>query len=281
MLRTVCSLLSGVSLLVWTSLGLASAGHLKVLTYNIAGLPDGFMTAHPSANMPLIGPLLAPYDLVLIQEDFAYGVELRRNVAQPFQSPPFLRTGQWNFGDGLSLFSSRPFSRLFREPWRACHGVVDSYFDCLTPKGYSVARQTLGPELELDVYDIHLDAGASPGDEQARAAQIDQLIEAIVQRSRGRAVLVGGDTNVRSREYALLERFEQATGLSDACSALHCPERARIDRIFYRSSATLTLRPRSFRLDARFVNVRREPLSDHLPVAVEFDWSSAGERGRP
>lgn len=281
MLRAVFAVFSGLLLLAWSSLGLAAAGRLKVLTYNIAGLPDGFMTAHPSANMPLIGPLLARYDLALIQEDFAYGPELRRGVALPYQSAPFLRAGQWNFGDGLSLFSARPFFGLSREPWRACHGVVDSYFDCLTPKGYSVARQTLGADLELDVYNIHLDAGGGPADEQAREAQIEQLIDAIAQRSRGRALLVGGDTNLRSRQYGLIARFEQATGLRDACATLHCPERARIDRIFYRSSSTLTLEPRSFRLDPRFVNSRGEPLSDHLPVAVEFDWSPASDRTRP
>lgn len=33
----------------------AAVGRLKILTYNIAGLPDGFSTEHPSANVAAIG----------------------------------------------------------------------------------------------------------------------------------------------------------------------------------------------------------------------------------
>ncbi len=232
------------------------------------------MTAHPSANMARIGALLGHYDLALIQEDFAFGVQLRQSVTLRFQSPAFVRAGRFHFGDGLSQFAVEPFTALQREPWRACHGVVDSYFDCLTPKGFVSTRQRLAEGVEIDVYNVHLDAGSSSPDQQAREVQVDQLIEAIAQRSAGRPILLGGDTNIRSQR-DLLARFEQATGLADACEALHCPDSRRIDRVLFRSSPGLTISPRKWSIDRRFVDANGQPLSDHLAVAVEFDWKSS------
>jgi hypothetical protein len=273
MMRSTLSVLLVLLTAAWSGAAAAAVGRLKVLTYNIAGLPDGFMTAHPSANMQRIGSLLGHYDLALVQEDFAYATELRKSVALPFQSPPFVRAGRFDFGDGLSQFATREFTALQREPWRACHGVVDSYFDCLTPKGFVSTRQRLAEGVEVDVYDLHLDAGSSSEDQRAREAQVDQLLEAIAQRSTGRPILLAGDTNLRSTR-GLLTRFEQATGLADACEALHCPEPTRIDRVFYRSSPQLSLSPRKWSIDRRFVDEKGQPLSDHLAVAVEFAWTS-------
>jgi hypothetical protein len=102
MMRSTLMVLAGLFTVAWSWVADAAVGQLKVLTYNIAGLPDGFMTPHPSANMARIGQLLGRYDLVLIQEDFAFGTELRKSVTLPFQSPAFVRAGRLHFGDGLS-----------------------------------------------------------------------------------------------------------------------------------------------------------------------------------
>jgi hypothetical protein len=273
MVRSTLSVLVGLFTVVWSSVVCAAVGHLKVLTYNVAGLPDGFMTAHPSANMPQIGRLLAHYDLALVQEDFAFGASLRQSVSLPFQSPAFVRGGRLHFGDGLSQFAVQPFSALQREPWRECYGVLDSYFDCLTPKGFTSTRQRLAEGVEIDVYNVHLDAGSSHSDQRAREAQVAQLVEAIAQRSPGRPLVLAGDTNIRS-QHDLLTKFERDTGLVDACEALHCPDPRRIDRVFFRSSSTLTISARKWSIDRRFVDAKGQPLSDHLAVAVELDWSN-------
>jgi len=273
MVRRALAVLTALSTFAWSCVAGAATGHLKVLTYNVAGLPDGFMTPHPSANMARIGMLLAHYDLALIQEDYVYGALLRKSVKLPFQSPAFVRAGHLHFGDGLSQFATRAFTALQREPWRACHGVVDSYFDCLTPKGFTSTQQRLAEGVEIDVYNVHLDAGSSSADQRAREAQVEQLVAAIAQRSAGRAVLLAGDTNLRSQA-EVLARFKRATGLLDACEVLHCPETRRIDRVFYRSSPALTLSARKWRIDRRFVDAKGQPLSDHMAVAVEFDWKS-------
>jgi hypothetical protein len=258
----------------------ATSGRLRVLTYNVAGLPDGVMTAHPSANMPRIGELLGAYDLVFAQEDFAYAAELRSRLPLPHASEAFVRGGRLDFGDGLSQFSRFPFASFERATWRTCHGMVDSFFDCLTPKGFTYARQTLAPGVEVDVYNLHMDAGFGRGDADARQAQIEQLIEAVRLRSANSAVILAGDTNINSAQHALLTHFEKRTGLIDSCDALNCREPRRIDRIFFKSSAELELEPRRWAIDRRFVDTQKRPLSDHLAVAVDFEWKALDPKAR-
>jgi hypothetical protein len=263
------SLLLGLGPARASALDTTGTGHLKLLTYNVAGLPEGLSQSHPSVNLPLISKLLNRYDIVLVQEDFSYPALLRRSITHAFISPP---STQPSLGDGLSEFSRLRFADFQRETWTACHGFIDSYNDCLAPKGFSYARHEFAPGVFVDIYDVHLDAGGGPGDRQARESQIAQLTLAIAKHSAGQAVIVGGDTNIRRGQSDLLQRFENDTGLSDACAAAHCAEPARIDRFFFRSSRTLTLTAKSVAIDSRFVDARGQALSDHFAVAAEFDW---------
>ena len=246
-----------------------NTGHLKLLTYNVAGLPEGLSRSHPSVNLPIISRLINRYDIVLVQEDFSYPALLRRSATHPFVSSIPTQPG---LGDGLSEFSRVPFAEFARETWTACHGFFDSYNDCLAPKGFGFARHEFAPGLFVDVYDVHLDAGGAPGDRLAREQQIAQLTRAIAQRSAGHAVIVAGDTNIRRNQAGLLQRFQSDTGLTDACAALSCNEPGRIDRVFFRSSAQLTFTPKSLGVDPSFVDARGQALSDHLAVAAELDW---------
>lgn len=248
-----------------------ASGSFELVTINVAGLPEGISRSHPLANLPLIGERLNRYDIALVQEDFAYPLELRRGVRLPHSTPPFVRSSL-DFGDGLSQFSRLPFSEFRREAWQSCHGVVDSFFDCLTPKGFARSRQSLGPDTFVHVYNLHMDAGWSAEDREARARQLAQLGEAIQRDSAGQALIVGGDTNLLGRDRALLERLMAEAGLEDACAETRCPEPWRIDRVLYRSSDRVRLRPRRWRIASEFVDAARRPLSDHLAVAVRFEW---------
>ncbi|HVJ15857.1 MAG TPA: hypothetical protein VM686_10450, partial [Polyangiaceae bacterium] len=115
-------------------------GNFSLLTYNVAGLPEGLSSSTPSVNMPLISKLLNRYDLALVQEDFAYGRELRSAIAHQYTTPAFLRVDRTTLGDGLSQFSNTPFVGLLRETWRECNGIFGAFFDCLAPKGFTFAR---------------------------------------------------------------------------------------------------------------------------------------------
>jgi endonuclease/exonuclease/phosphatase family metal-dependent hydrolase len=249
-------------------------GRIRLVTYNVAGLPEGLSQSHPVLNLPLVGKLLNKYDLALVQEDFAYPELLRQNLRLPYASAAFVRGQAVHFGDGLSQFGKLPFGAPWRAAWRACHGVVDSYFDCLTPKGLALIRVQLTPQTSLDVYDVHLDAGSGEGDVAARAAQLEQLMTTVTEMSANNAVLVGGDFNLTEAERASFYLLSSTVRLVDVCAALHCPEPTRIDRVLFRDSPALALKPRSWRLDSAFRDGRGGPLSDHLPVAIELAWAA-------
>ena len=95
----------------------SAQGNLDLVTYNVAGLPEGISRSHPLRYLPLIGKLLNQYDLALVQEDFAYPLELRRELGFAHGSPAFVRGKRIDFGDGLSEFSRVPFSGFMREAW--------------------------------------------------------------------------------------------------------------------------------------------------------------------
>jgi len=256
----------------WNSAALPKAGRFSVITYNVAGLPEGLSESHPAANLPLIGERLSRYDLALVQEDFAYADSLRLKLTLPFQSRPFVRGERYDFGDGLSVFSRFRFGELVRTAWTTCHGLTSDYFDCLTPKGFSVTTLELADGARLDVYDVHLDAGYSEADRNARSSQLEQLAAAVIAHSADRAALVGGDFNLEPGEFVKLERFEHATGLEDTCSVLRCSDMKRIDRVLYRAASDLRLVPTSWRIAPGFVDARGASLSDHEPVRVDFRW---------
>jgi endonuclease/exonuclease/phosphatase family metal-dependent hydrolase len=248
-------------------------GRFEVVTYNVAGLPEGLSNVHPVANLPVIGGLLNKFDVALVQEDFAYPDLLRQRASHPYRSTGFVRGEQLHFGDGLSLFSRLPARELGRERWAACHGVVDSYFDCLTPKGWASWRVDLSPGLSIDVYDVHLDAGAARADVLARDAQLSQLVGAL-KRSSDRAVVLGGDFNLTQAELASFKKAMSGLGLLDVCEHLRCGQPTRLDRVLFRSSPSLRLFARSWRLASGFHDASGRPLSDHEPVVVSLAWQS-------
>jgi endonuclease/exonuclease/phosphatase family metal-dependent hydrolase len=257
-----------------------TAGELKLVTYNVAGLPEGISASHPSVNMPKIGKLLNDYDIALVQEDFAYPLELRSSIRHPYASAPFVRGTALDFGDGLSQFGRLPFERFTRNVWARCSGYLSDGCDCLTPKGFTFARYVLAEGTTVDVYNLHMDAGDSRADRAARALQLSQIAAAIMEYSVEKAVIVAGDTNASHAERGLLQRFMAETGLREVCDELGCMDPRRIDRVFFRNSRDLSLRPRSWSTDRRFVDAARRPLSDHLAVAVKFAWEARAARDR-
>lgn len=250
------------------------SGTLRMLSYNIAGLPHFVSKSRPVLNIPHISRLINRYALVLVQEDFSYHGELARHALHPHRSEPKRFTGTL-MSDGLNRFSSLPFQELRRERWTSCHGLLSHANDCLAEKGFSVARTYLAEDTTVDVYNVHADAGGGVEDAKARAEGFDQLTRFIRKHSKGQAVIVAGDTNLKPEvsriDRRTLRRFSKATGLKDACESLRCTQPS-IDRVLVRSRPGLELEPRSIRFDRQFVDAEGEDLSDHLALALELHW---------
>lgn len=247
------------------------AGMMRVLSYNVAGLPDFISGSNPQINTPLMSPRLNEFDLVLAQEDFSYHAQLAADAQHPYQSTP---GGGGTLGDGLNRFSEFAFDDFQRIGWTQCNGLVDAGSDCLTEKGFSVGLHDLGSGAEVDVYNLHMDAGGSQADIAARQAQIQQLLGTISTRSANRAIIVAGDTNMDEEDEPDFVTLLQGAGLTDACRELACGDEYRIDRIMFRNSADVELLPISWEVDWSFTDANGEQLSDHEAVVVEFDWAT-------
>lgn len=266
---------------------------LRLITYNVAGLPEGISQSMPQRNSALISPLLNGYDLALLQEDFSYHAQIVGASMHPYVSP--IDTSGNSLGDGLSFLASFAYSDFRRDAWTDCNGVLDSGSDCLTPKGFAFARFQVG-KASVDVYDMHTDAGSAAGDQAARAKNLRQLAAAIGARSAGRAVIVAGDINGRySREGDTVPELVDTASLTDVWVVLHNQGQRplpgvpvmcsptdpndsaceRIDKVLYRSGGGVTLRPREYKVEgAKFVDENGAQLSDHRPVSVVFDVST-------
>jgi hypothetical protein len=253
-------------------------GEFTLLTYNVAGLPEGTSQSMPLEYTPQISPLLNLYDLALVQEDFAYHDLLVADAEHPYQSEPHPDSNprEIAFGDGLNEFSQFEFGALDRVTWAECNGTVDSGSDCLTIKGFFAATHTLSEGIEVLVYDLHMDAGGSKGDIAARDAQVAQLLAHLEANAGERAVIIAGDTNMDEEDEASLVALLDGAGLVDACRALSCGEEGRIDRVMLRSSAQVELTAVDWQVDDRFVDPEGNQLSDHEAVGVTIGWRWTG-----
>lgn len=258
---------------------------------------------------PDLPPLTGYHHLVVADADHAH----RSTPADPPYGTDTSRApaGPALIADGLNRLSRIPFGDLTRQQWTHCNGelviegleaVTDAAglgdaleaaglagtvdggaSDCSALKGFSVATMELADGAEVDVYNLHADAGNGEGDIAARKANFEQLAAHITQNAAGRAVLVGGDTNLkiaddrpeRAADAQVWTAFQAATAVTDVCLVIGCGEDdAVIDKFAFRSSDAVTLTPMTHRFERNvFQDSSGDPLSDHDPLAVRFDWT--------
>ncbi|MFD5338436.1 jacalin-like lectin [Streptomyces hawaiiensis] len=265
----------------------ADSGSFDVLTYNIAGLPLGLGDSDPEANTPLIGQRLGPYDIVNVQEDFNYHASLYANDKHPYRTAT---SGGAAFGDGLNTLSDHAFEDFQRMKWNDCTGT-----NCLTPKGFTLARVRLAEGTYVDLYNVHTNADATDDALAARRANVEQLSDFIRANSSGNAVIVMGDTNTRyTRTGDNIRTLLSENGLTDAwvklvkggtppaqgSDALVCDAAAPtddcevVDKVLYRGSELVDLTATRYHNDwVSFLRSDGKHLSDHFPHTVGFSYT--------
>ncbi|MDZ7733645.1 MAG: endonuclease/exonuclease/phosphatase family protein [Acidimicrobiia bacterium] len=284
-------------------------GELVALSYNVAGLPDVLSDSNPEANTRQIGPLLDDYDLVLLQESWktpdpnpleptrvyheileetASHEHMAEMATQPLGSDP--SRPEALLADGLGFFSRYPMTDVVREAWEGCFGGADTSDggagDCLAFKGMAMVTVTLPDGTEVDVYNLHAEAGSTEEDQRLQREDFDQLAAFVAEHSDGRPVILGGDTNLHTEDdpenpqdvedSEIWEEFLSTTGMTDVCDTLDCPEPGRIDKFAFRSDDDVELEPTSWNFETEvFQDDAGEPLSDHDALAVRFTWSTA------
>ncbi|MFF3379327.1 jacalin-like lectin [Streptomyces sp. NPDC002680] len=279
--------LTGLATTGSTPAAAATSGTFNVLTYNVAGLPELLSSGNPEVNTPLISPRLGAYDIVNVQEDFNYHAALYANDNHAYRTAT---SGGVPFGDGLNTLSDYAFQDFERVKWNDCTGT-----NCLTPKGFSLARLRLAEGVYVDVYNAHPNADDTDEAHAARRANISQLSAFIQANSAGNAVIVAGDTNTRyTRAGDNIRTLVADNGLTDAwvqlvkggvqptqgSDALLCPTTAPtndcevVDKIFYRGSKLVNLSATRYNNEwASFLDSAGGNLSDHFPHTVDFSWT--------
>ncbi|MGV4981320.1 jacalin-like lectin [Streptomyces sp. NRAIS4] len=265
----------------------AGSATFSVLTYNVAGLPEGLSSSHPATNTPLISPRLARYDIVNVQEDFNYHAALYAGDDHPYRTAT---SGGAGIGDGLNTLSRYPFEDYERVKWNDCTGT-----NCLTPKGFTLARVRLAEGVYVDLYNLHPNADDTDDALAARRANITQLSEFIRANSAGNAVIVMGDTNTRyTRTGDNIRKLVDDNHLTDAwvrlvkggtapaqgADPLLCPTSAPpndcevVDKVLYRGSDLVSLSATRYNDEwAKFLGSAGGNLSDHFPHTVDFSYT--------
>lgn len=138
-----------------------TSGTFTFLTYNVAGLPpifnDNNVPGDKGTNANTIGSKLSEgnFDVAHLQEDFNYHAYIYATDTHPYRTPT---TGGVPFGSGLNTVANYPWADgSFKQvKWDKCN--LNSG-DCLTPKGFSYMRLQIAPGVEVDLINLHADAG--------------------------------------------------------------------------------------------------------------------------
>lgn len=262
-------------------------GELKLLTYNVAGLPQGINADQfPEKHMHLISPLLNAYDIVNVQEDFAYHDSLYKYITLPYKSK---YVADVSLGDGLNTVSTIPILDFRRIKWNQCYGT-----DCLTPKGFSFCRLRFSDDAMVDLYNVHCNAGSNTDDLAARRDNIQQLCDYMQNNSNGNAIILMGDFNCRyTRTGDNIRKIDSlglknvwiellrggVTPIQNDISLMDCAPNATnatcevVDKIYYRSSDKIAFTALSYQLDdAKFYDSDTMQLSDHRPMFANLKY---------
>ncbi|MCJ1321584.1 hypothetical protein MMC15_006929 [Xylographa vitiligo] len=176
---------------------------IKILLWNTWLLPSLLTDRRSHARALAISPLLNAYDIVVLNEAFAYKKTLLSQTTHPHRYHPPRPTGR--VVDSGLLFLSR-------------HEIVDSGWeryahvagvDRFAAKGIGfIAVRVDGWAAKLQVFGTHMQAGASRGVQAARMAQAGQA-GAFVKRTRGEegVVVFSGDFNMGPRADEECEGF--------------------------------------------------------------------------
>ena len=258
--------------------GVPMEGELRILTYNVAGLPDGVSSAGAPLleRMPQIAARLDDYDLVGIQEDFdetghaALVGGAGHGAVRWFDDRV---ADDRLYGSGLSQLARPDAVAYTAEHFAGCNGVFDGASDCLASKGFQVLTLSLGG-AEVDFYNTHHEAGGGDEDEAVRLAQVEQVIASAGGRSAGRAIVYTGDFNLRRsdiEDHAPLAAYD-AAGLLRTCDLLGCDEPDHIDQVRLRDGTDIELEALGWARVVDMVDSDGQDLSDHPAVEATIRW---------
>ncbi len=170
---------------------------LSIVLWNVWLLPAP-ITSLPKDRAQSISPLLAGYDLVVLNEAFTYKDTLR-GAAGYTHSATLGGKSFWPWSlrpvdSGLMILSKYPFEKIASEMYHA-RGAIDKY----SAKGILMVRIKVDGE-DIDVYATHMQSQPSSTQGIMREKQVVQLANFINLHSGNGSLGSDNATGVRSTE---------------------------------------------------------------------------------
>lgn len=265
----------------------ANTVRIKILSYNVKGLPALINPGYDADRFADIGDILAAHkaaglapDIVLLQEAF----QSRANELSQHGGYPFVAMGPSNeklVNSGIQILSQFPIdyqqSILYKD--EDC-----GTWDCFASKGAQIARiQLPGVPFLLTVANTH-----AQSDDDYNAPRRNQLqmlahfLKSIFNPSAG--LIVGGDFNTKPSLFSYQD-FKKRTGLTSVgelclvpqnqCSLLGQTDRAKLlddsnDQFFFVNGRQVSIRPIS--VERTFQHpYKGRMLSDHFGYETVFE----------
>ena len=264
-------------------------GSFSILSYNVAGLPELISSSHPIIYTKQISPKLNKYDVVNVQENFAYNKDLNSKLNFKYKTE---YSGNVPLGDGLMTFSKYPLYMFDRITWKDSHGFIVNGADSMTKKGFTFTSMEIKSGYFIDIYNLHTDANHDEKSTEARNANMAQLADYIKGISEGKAVIIFGDTNslYTDKGDKFYDLVVKTCNLKDAwienVMEGKIPEKGDrldpeklgqkgevLDKIWYRSGKNIEIEATSFEiLFKEFTTEKGEQLSDHYPVTSNIKY---------
>ena len=300
LLSVLLCLLLTLSLFSVTAAAGDEAKTLKIVSYNVAGLPIDIDVFAKQAD---IGRYLnaSDYDIVALQEDFTFHQYLDEQMTSyPYTT---VHTGGIPGGDGLNVYSKNTIYNEYRAEWEKLSGIIDGGNDALTPKGFLYTVVELEGGVYLDFYVLHADAYGDAGSVAARTDNFRQLAEHINSRQTDRPVIVAGDYNAflhlgkGNSDSGLYEYMIGGAGMKDGWVECHnngdyadysyyinkygagytstCGVWDSIERVMYKDGGGVHLEITKLEYD--YITSEHGELSDHPALDLEFTYEKTAD----
>ena len=255
------------------------------------------------------------YDVIGVSEDFNFNDEIMAEIGSKYSQGThrgkiesslavigdYISQSTLFDTDGLNLFWKTESTTASGETWTAWndhYGYTDHEADGLINKGYRFYVITLSDGTQFDLYITHMEAGSDAGDIEARASQLTQLANTILESNNNRPIIIMGDTNCRYTRDAIKSLFIDVIN-ADPRFTINDPwvefgrqgiiptgtnaitaseygyrEGEVVDKVFYinNTASSIRIQAEAYRQDLSFVNESGEPLADHWPCVVDFSY---------
>ncbi len=208
---------------------------IKIVTYNVAGLPD-FITfnrklAPTKTRFAHIGDLLKKYDIICLQEMFIKDREIIEKKLPSYYVVHGADVGEVKLlGSGVYTFSRWPVTSSHYEKWEH---LTDA--DMLSLKGFVAATVVISPTLSIDVYNLHGQTGKSQDKAAMKIKNFERLAKYMDYQSggSGRPVLLLGDFNIKTGD-EVWNSIMKNTGVV----AIPDPVKGKPDHLFYKENGS-------------------------------------------